>query len=116
MHPTKHRVPVGHSHMIKARLIRDTGKRCLGCGYQVQHCFHPHQLARAQGFFLARPQGADPAGRYECAGQPAIALLAVPRRQEHREQDRQRVAHLGNAAGLDAKTQAHGIPSIARLS
>ena len=41
------RMPAGQSHGIKARLIRQAGKRCQGCGFQFQG--NEHQLARERG-------------------------------------------------------------------
>ena len=45
------RMPVGKTHAIKARLIRESGKRCQGCGYQFPHHLNEHQLARDKGAF-----------------------------------------------------------------
>ena len=44
---THDRLPVGISHQIKARLIRQSGRRCGGCGFQFKG--HPQALARDQG-------------------------------------------------------------------
>ena len=45
------RLPVGETHRLKARLIRASGKRCQGCGYQFPKRLHEHQLARERGAF-----------------------------------------------------------------
>ena len=45
------RLKVGRSHTVKANLIRRSGKRCEGCGYQFPKNLHPHQLARQNGAF-----------------------------------------------------------------
>lgn len=39
-----------HSHMLKSRLIRRSGRRCEGCAYQ-HRSGHPHQLAGQNGAF-----------------------------------------------------------------
>ena len=45
------RLPVGETHRLKARLIRASGKRCQGCGYQFPKRLQEHQLARERGAF-----------------------------------------------------------------
>lgn len=45
------RLPIGNTHMIKARLIRQSGKRCQGCGYQAPKHAHEQALAREEGTF-----------------------------------------------------------------
>ena len=51
MNPTSRRLPVGMSHVIKARLIRQAKNQCQGCDYQFPFNLHPHQLARQSGVF-----------------------------------------------------------------
>lgn len=43
------RMPVGDSHVVKARLIKASGKQCQGCGYQFPKQINEHQLAHEAG-------------------------------------------------------------------
>ena len=45
------RLPIGKTHMTKARLIKQSGKRCEGCGWQAWGNVHEHALARQEGTF-----------------------------------------------------------------
>lgn len=45
------RLPVGKTHRIKARLIKQSGKRCQGCGWQAPKNVHEQALARQEGTF-----------------------------------------------------------------
>ena len=51
MNPTSQRLPMGMSHVIKAKLIRLAKNQCQGCGYRFPSNLHPHQLARESGAF-----------------------------------------------------------------
>ena len=43
----KDRLPTERTHMLKARLIRESGNKCNGCGFRFLG--HPHQLSREEG-------------------------------------------------------------------
>ena len=45
------RLPMGKTHMMKARLIKQSGKRCQGCGWQAPKNVHEQALARQEGTF-----------------------------------------------------------------
>ncbi|MXW30206.1 MAG: HNH endonuclease [Chloroflexi bacterium] len=47
----RNRVPMGASHVVKARLIARARQKCEGCGWAPSRWIHPHQLARADGVF-----------------------------------------------------------------
>ena len=45
------RLPTNETHKIKTRLIKQSGKRCEGCGWQARQNVHEHALARREGTF-----------------------------------------------------------------
>ena len=45
------RMALGLSHQVKVKLIRLSGKKCMGCGYHFAKNLHPQLLARQKGAF-----------------------------------------------------------------
>ena len=97
MGQTSQRLPVGVSHVVKAKLIRKAKNQCQGCGFRFSGNLHPHLLARQSGAFELDHK--VPISRGGSNGEANLQVLCLP-------------CHDGKSAGnfTDAEWRGKGKP------